>query len=243
MWKKVIIISSLVFISGCKTISVQHQKQQLAVSVPELGSVGMEEGNLLHNNFQQVGMPELSQKIRIQAKRIPFDKNSYKAYAKYLEEAGQESPLQFSDSLPQKPIYLHLSVMDRIGIKEALNQPKNKALLSYLENDKAYKIVSEITTVVKPELLQSFSEAEEVYLVQKGISKLGLELIKDGKVFREVNFSALSPFAYQLSSFCWGENYKHQTVIEAIVDGNPCPKNTYKKAHKIEKKKDVFRFR
>ena len=57
-----------------------------------------------------------------------------------------------------------------------------------------------------------------------------------------INFSAFQIFNYKTASFCWGKDNFNKKCIRAIVDGkNTCPKDTHKKAFKVDTKND-FKF-
>lgn len=241
--KKSIFIVIIIVIFSCSTIKNSEQKQQLSVTTAELGTIGIDNSGLLGNQFQQISVPKLSKKIRIHATHIPFDKASYKKYSSLIKRNGQVNTVIPQDSvIKEKPKYLKLVITDLVTLTETLNALENKALQTYLDNDSNYKIISSLSAVTSESVYNDILLAEEVYLSQHNANKLGLELMKDGKLYKKINLSSLTPFKYGLSSFCWGNDERRRPCIRAIVEGsNSCPRNTYKQAAKLEKKND-FKF-
>ncbi|NAS32036.1 hypothetical protein GTQ40_13705 [Flavobacteriaceae bacterium R38] len=241
--KKPIFIVIILVIFSCSTIKNNEQKQQLSTVSAELGAIGINNSGLLGNQFQQIGVPELSKKIRIQATHVPFDKASYKKYSGLIKKSGQINTVMPQDSVIQdRPKYLKFVIADLITLTEAMNAPENKAIQAYLDNDSNYKIISAVDVVTSKLVYNDILEAEEIYLSQHNANKLGLELMKDGKLYKKINLSSFTPFKYNLSSFCWGNDERRRPCIRAIVAGNiSCPKDTYKQASKLDKKND-FKF-
>lgn len=234
----------LLFISiSCSVVREHEQKQQLSITTAELGTIGTANKSLLGNDFRQIGVPKLSKKVRVYAKALPFDKSTYKSYASLMKKSGQANTVILSDTLSDKnPVYIKFTITDLITMADALNASENHGLQTYLDNDNRYKMISAVTAVVPAQMHQQLINAEEIYLSQHGPNKLGLELIKDGKLHKKLNLASFTPFDYELSSFCWGKDNRNRNCIRAIVPGNSsCPKDTYKKAYKLDKKND-FRF-
>lgn len=245
MSKKLILFISIATFIGCKSIQTKDQKQRLSISMAELGAIGIDKSNLLGNQFQQIGVPELTKKVRIQVVPFPFDKNTYKKYSNLMEKSRQANIVapSTSDSIVnERPKYLQFAITDLVTMAESLNAPENKALQTYLENDSSYKMIRSVAAVAPEAIYNDLLQAEEIYLSQHSVNKLGLELMKDGALYKKINLAAFTPFDYSISSFCWGKDNRNRTCIKAIVDGNTsCPNDTHKKAAKLENKND-FKF-
>ncbi|WP_340074227.1 hypothetical protein [Leptobacterium sp. I13] len=242
MIKNAIVVLLLILISSCKTIYIHHQKHQLAFSSPQLASIGFNKDKLIHNHFKTIGFPELTQKIRVYVRSVPFNKTTYKAYASLREKNGQLTTITYIDSLPNKPHYIQLMISDHVTLKETINHPENKGLLNYLKNDSEYKIVTSIAMVSSDKLQKALIDAEEIYLIQNDSEHAAmLQLIKNKKAIRSIHLSTITPFAYHPSSFCWGFDRKYQPQIEIISnDYSRCPINTYKKAYKLQKERQYL---
>ncbi len=243
MLKKLIFIFTIIIVYSCQTVKTQDQKQQISYTNAELGTIGSTNYSILGSNFNQIGVPKLAKKIRVQVTQIPFNKFTYKKYSNLIKKSRQPNILISINSTTQKhPKYLEFTITDLVGLTSALNAPENLALQSYLDNDSKYKIINSISVVATEVIYKDFLDAEEIYLTQHSANKLGLELMKGGKLYKTINFADFTPFNYNLSSFCWGKDNRNRPCIRAIVKSNTsCPKDTYKKAFKLEKKNE-FKF-
>ena len=244
MLKKLIFIFVIVFISACQAIKTQNQKQVLKNAVAELGTIGViTNSTFSESTFNPIGAPELTKKIRIQVTQIPFNKTMYKKYQSLLDNSTLPNLVVSNDSIAEKnPSYLEFTIIDLINLTASLNTPENSALQSYLDNNSNYRIISSIAVVAKASIYKDFLIAEEIYLTKHNTNKLGLELMKEGKLYKKINFAAFTSFDYTLSSFCWGKDNRNRPCIRAIINENAsCPNKTYKKAYKLDKKHD-FKF-
>jgi len=74
-----------------------------------------------------------------------------------------------------------------------------------------------------------------IALINNQYKQYELSLMKNGQVYKTIDFGDCTIFGYQLSYFCWGENDKKRVELFDIVDEkDSCPKRTYKKAEKAK---------
>ena len=243
MFRKSLFIILMVLTMGCSIVKDSTYEQKGNSLITGLGAIGLEKTTLLGTSFNQIGNPELSNKVSVQFSLIPFNKNTYNTYKAYVKNNAIDNVLLKNDSTTERiPRYISLKIADRIGMVNALNDNSNKALQLYLDNDSNYKMISSIMAAVDIKIIQRLKEADEIYLISQNTSTLKLELIKEGKTVDHINFSVFQIFNYKTASFCWGKDNLNKKCIRAIVDGkNTCPKDTHKKAFKVDTKND-FKF-
>lgn len=86
----------LMIVSSCKTVIVNKQTQKIASADLELATIGIMKPNLQINVFEINAIPLLNQKIRVTAMAMPFNKTTFKAYAKAATLHGKKVWLSMS---------------------------------------------------------------------------------------------------------------------------------------------------
>lgn len=208
--------------------------QEAALSLPNLGSIVQTKGALWYALSEQVGSPQWDTPLPINAQELPFNKASYTTYTNYMGKAGKINGIAYTDSLPYKPKYLRLQVVDKIDLVTRLNSKNNTAVREFLENDHAYKIVTSLDVTMADAMLVQFLAASTISLQEN--TQMGAHLVlTHNKQETKVAFSEIQVFDFGFSSFCWGEDRYHRKQIETILSGTQkCPKGTFKKAAKVE---------
>ncbi|QLG46784.1 hypothetical protein [Costertonia aggregata] len=234
------IFSVVVLFYSCGSFKAEQRTS--ALTFPELGSIIKKKGMLWYGTSEQVGIPLWSEPMTVNIRQLPFNPDSYNTYAKYMSSAGKINSIAYNDSLPYKPKYLRLELVDKIRLTRALNSEPNEAVLSYLANDADYKIVTRMDFTVPETVMPTFELADNVVLIQDKFNKVQLVLIANGKE-ELVNFNEIQIFDFEYSSFCWGEDRYHRKRIENIVsDGSKCPKGTFVKPSKVKADKSYLKF-
>tara|TARA_R110000796_G_scaffold81456_2_gene179408 strand:- start:5356 stop:6090 length:735 start_codon:yes stop_codon:yes gene_type:complete len=227
----------LFLLSSTLVISCASYKSKLqtaAITFPELGSVVKKKGKLWYASSEQVGVLNFENPLLATAQVVPFDKSTFKKYAHAIESANRTTSIVYTDSMPNKPKYVRLQLLDKIGLTTLLNSADNTALRSYLENDPDYKLVTAITLTVADELQKRILEAEHILVQQDGAGKLSI-VLKNKQQTNELEGSHTEVFDYSYVSFCWGEDRYHTKIIKALVQDNKgCPNATYTKAAKVK---------
>lgn len=240
---KICILLLFIVISSCKTVIVNKQTQKIASSALELATIGITKPNLQINNFEVNAIPQLNEKIRVTAKILPFNKATFKAYTKASNLQGRQSIVKYVDSLPNKPKYVVLKITDKVLLLNELNSEYNTTVFNYLKTVPTAKIITAISMVFEPSVLNDINQAEELYLTNKKYKKYDLELYKNKKLYKTIELTKGTAFSYKLSSFCWGENSRHQPILVNIVDEHSgCNNNTYNSYQQVEKKKYIIKF-
>lgn len=226
--KKINILLLFVIVVSCKTVVVNKQTQKIAASALELGTIGTSRTNLQINAFEINAIPQLDQKIRVKAMVIPFNKGTFKAYSKSLKFQGKKSKIKYVDSLPNKPKFITLKIVDKITLLNELISEKNKTVLNYLKIEPKANIIIGISMVFDNHILSEITQADELYLSNVKYKKYELELYKNKKLHKTITLSKGTTFTYNLSSFCWSRNKRHEPILVNLNSGNSkCKNNTY----------------
>ena len=229
----------LLGIWGCSSYKAKQQESFL--TVPELGSLVITRDNMTYKSHQQVGTPLWESAPKVFVQELPFNKTSYTAYSEFMARAGKINSIPYVDSLPYKPKYLRLQLLDKIALTGMLNAETNSDIRAYLEKDEAYKLVTSLDITTTDLLLPALMGAETV-LLQHDEFKNPYLLLYAGDQVQQLSFYELQIFNYELSGFCWGENKFYHKEIQALVDGGEsCPKGTFAKASKATSERDYLK--
>ncbi|MGW9686754.1 hypothetical protein [Flagellimonas sp. 2504JD1-5] len=238
--KKLIFLGcGALFFVTCSTYKAKKQEAQL--SFPELGTLIKTKGDLWYSAAEQIGVPDWSE-LKVDVQQMPFNRQSYTDYAKHMQQAAKINTISYNDSLPYKPKYLRLQLLDQLGLAQLLNQDKHDALRSYISNDDSYKLVTGLNITVPETEMPGFLQAEAIQLQKDKYDNIVLTVI-NGEQKRQYFFSELQVFDYQYAHFCWGEDQYHNMIIENLIsEGQKCPKGTYLKASKVNGDKAYLKF-
>lgn len=221
--------------------SYKAQKQEALLSFPELGTVIKTKGDLWYSAAEQVGVPDWSV-LKVEAQQLPFNKVSNTEYAKTMQRAGKINSISYNDSLPYKPKYLRLQLLDKLRLTQLLNNKANNGLRSYVSKDDGYKLVTGLDVTVPETEMPTFTQAEAVQLQKDEFGNIVLVAI-NGEFEKQYFFSELQVFGYHYNSFCWGVDRYHNLIIENLIsEGEKCPKGTYLKASKVNGDKAYLKF-
>lgn len=219
----------------CMLVSCNSIKS-LAVkegNFPFIGTIGKEQGTVLKTEFIPIGHAVLEKPIAINIQTIPFTKSTFKEYMNVKELSGAKSSITYVDSIANKPSYTLLTIEDRIGLKESLNNEINKEVKSYLEKDADCKLVSSISVILNAALVQELTMADGLFLMTNSNGLLQIEVVKE-KQRRTINLPKNELFDYSLMGVCWGESIYGKPVIETFNDNGRCPDGTEKDAKKLD---------
>ena len=209
-------------------------------SIPFIGTIGKERGNLLKSEFRSVGHANIKKPIGLALQTVPFTRSTFKEYLNAMESKGAKSSLNYIDSVETKPSYIVLSIADKIGLKESLNDETNQEVKSYLEKDAACRLVSTISVVLDAKSAQVLTHADGLFLVTDAYGILQIEVVENGK--RDmISFPKDQIFDYSLMGVCWGENRVGKLMIETFNDDGRCPEGTKKNAKKLDEFQSVLK--
>lgn len=239
--KKLIFILVFIFIFfSCKPVIVNHEVKNATATNLELGNIGLPGRSLLEYKFKTTAIPRFKNKVRIEIEQANFNKGKFNTYLKASPE--NKSGIVYIDSLENKPQFVELKIIDRVGLITAINE--DLEVLNYLKNTQGeVKIITSLSIALSNNYLNTIINAESLFLTYEGKFKKHqiLAINKNGEK-NIINFSEGSAFTYSVSSFCWQENERKQVVIADIIDSwNSCPSKTYKKARRAKKKVNYYK--
>ena len=221
-----------VLLSSCAAYKSKLQVE--AITFPELGSFSKVEGDFWFKSSEQIGTLAFEVPLLVSQQELPFNKVSYAKYTKYLANANRINSVAFTDSMPFKPKYIRLQLLDKITLTSLLNDKNNINIRGYLENDPNFKLITQIDVTTTDELRELFSQAKTV-LLKKAANNKQILFVQHSQGYKEIDFSHLEVFSYDYVSFCWGEDRYHSKIIKILAEGDSgCPSTTYKKASKVK---------
>lgn len=208
---------------------------------PSLGDIVQENSGFLNKDLRPIGRPSIERPIALSVREIPFTKKKFKEYSAMKKGKGQESGMAFIDSLPIKPKYISLEISDRIALKAQLNEIYNKEVLAYLSTDADYRVVTGISAIGNPSVMDRLIAADGIFLVEGRNGILYIELFKDDKR-TTLALSDLEVFGYERAGLCWEtDRYGNGRVGSIVNEGDPCPRGTERKAHKLDRTKHYLK--
>ena len=235
------VICSAVILTLTSCATYKAKMQNAAITLPEIGSIVNAQGKVLYTQTEQIGVPSFSKPLKLQVKKLPFNAATYAKYSTYMAKASKINSIAYVDSLPYKPKYIQLQLSNKVAISTILNNEENAALKNYIATNAAYKIVTTINAALTEEMIASFVAADMVLLAQDAYKNMHVVLQTMGQK-KKIALSELEVFSFKTASFCWGEDrYHHKKIKTILMQGDNCPKDTYKKAHKIKADKSYLK--
>ncbi|MFD0963844.1 hypothetical protein [Pseudofulvibacter geojedonensis] len=242
MYKKLFFICILsLFFKSCKTVVVDAKNSTITQRPVSLLCIGDEEDLLLESNYANNAIVAVNKPVKVIVTTNHFTKKTHKAYTNANSIQSKNINVEYSDSLEKKPIYLSISIADKVSVLDALKEKQNQSLKEYLSLQDNAKLITKISLVVKTVDIEKMQQAEEVFLAPYGLKSYALNLYSKGEIIHRVLFTDTVVFAYNSSGICWKENNKHQLEIVDLVGGNGCPVKTFKSANRAKKKINYFK--
>lgn len=228
------ILLMLCVLAGCQTAKVNDTAYLVSGSTAELGSIGVATGRMgLSNAFSTRAFPILQSGVRLDVKPAASDK---KMHELYLKKAGL-SPIAVhnSDSIAEKQQFFTVSVLDKAGYVNEINNPQNSEVVKLVSHIKEVSIVTGLALVFSPDNTALLKEADAFYLVSVQGKKYGMALFKEGKKIGLIDLSREIVLGYTLDKFCWALSDRNQWYIaDMIGQDDKCLGNTEKKIREKE---------
>jgi hypothetical protein len=239
----IIIIFLLTALSGCQTARIKNEKYKISSATTELGSIGHGKTIFnIENNFTTKSFPELKNKIRLDIQILPFNEKLDKVYSEKAKVNQSQNKINYIDSIPTKPEFVTVSIMDLTGYANELNQPHNKNILTYLDDTKEAVVITRVALALPGDDLVKLRQADTYYLVNEQERKYTIELFKQGKRTDTIDLNLGVPLAYKLGRFCWAESERHKWYIGDIVeDSHGCKGMTKYEAREKKTETNLFK--
>lgn len=214
----------LVLFGACNTLKYTSVTQK---ALPEIGTLGVFKEFALHKSYEGKSVVLLDQPLRLQWRETKITERTL---------------FKKSDSSAQKldSTLVVIEVLDKLGLAQQLNQ--NKASLEFLKKAEDCQIITGMTLFYSEEILHTFREADEAYLIQNKEKTLSIELRQENEFLATIEFASGQITAIEKASFCWGQNKRREIVIfDLVPSGSSCSRDTYRTARQA-KKKNEFKF-
>jgi hypothetical protein len=226
----------LLVASGCQTIKIENRKYKTSTATTELGSIGTSKSMYnTDNDFFPRTFPDLKNKIRLDIQVYPFNKSINNIYVKKGITNQAQSKISYIDSLPSKPEFVTVSLMDINTFTNELNAPDNRGIFTFIKDIEKASIVTSVAVALSSEDLTKIRQADAYYLINNQNKKYTIALFKQGKKIEQIDLSSGTILAYTLGKFCWSVNDRQQWYIADIVnDSKSCPGNTISKIKEKE---------
>ena len=236
--KNLIYLLLITIVTACQTAKIKNEEYKISASTVELGCIGTASSfSKLKNDFITHTFPVLENKIRLDIQQVPFNKNINKIYTSKIKENQLPNTVSYIDSLPEKPKFVTITLMDYAGIINELNTSYNKNSYNYLKDTGKGSIITSIAIVLPEAELTKLKLADTYYLINEQTAKYNILLYKDGKKIDFINLQSSTVLAYTVGKFCWAINERHNWYIGDIVnDSGSCAGDTHKKIKEKEEK-------
>ena len=223
---KPLYIFILISISACSSLQYTSSTKKV---LPELGTIGVYHDYVLSNNYESKSILSLSDPIRLQWSKVNISER------KIFQKKDSLSPRVDSTLIV-------VEILDKLSIVQQINS--DKIGLEFLKKAEDCSLVTQTTLHFPKNIINSFEDSDEVYLVQNKTKTLSIELRKNNKKFRTLEFAEGSITDVKTSTFCWGQNKRREIVIFDLVPPSmACSANTYKTARKAKKKNEINFFK
>ena len=222
--------------TSCKTFNIDQSIQTKTIQQVSLGSIGSEKDFFLEKGFNGSAVPNYKSPIKLSVIKKPFTKQTYKAFLKAKALQSVDINIRYVDSIPNKPAYIQLQIIDKVAVINALNSLENKDIKDYLSLQTYANVLTSISLVLNQKDTENITNADAVFLIENGLKTYALQLYKDKIKTGVIPFNQGVVFAYQTSNCCWQESKRHKIDIVDLVNAyNNCPKRTYRSAKRAEK--------
>lgn len=217
---------------GCDAVKQIQFAKEINNSI-ELGNIVVREGTL-RSNVEIKGSPLLNTQIRVSLVQRPFTKEGLAAYETTIYSQNLETSNR--DSIQRPLFYYEIELIDDIGYAKLLNEDITSR--EYVKSSKNAGAITKLKMV--PRINISSEGMTTVFLEIFSNNGQGIVLYEKDEPTLEIPFSEMIVFGYEVSYFCYGKDLRNQTVVmDLIEEGKSCKKPLVKKAHKLNKIKNL----
>ncbi|CAM1365427.1 hypothetical protein TSEDIMI_20179 [Tenacibaculum sediminilitoris] len=241
--KKLLFAIVAILIVSCNVLP-KKKTLHLASSPIELGVVGEQSYSIQKKAYRIFGIPNYKKKIKVSAVVKRFDKTIYNRYLKSIKEISSKKTVNYVDSIAQKPTFVELQILDKVGVVNAINH-ENTEVYNYIKSNYKSSLVSKVRVVMTPSNFEKIKQANAFYLQTLQGKEQYLMIYQDGKLVDKLNLYGMVTFGYELSSFCWElTNRKKMQVSTLLSEGQNCNENSKRNPNDLleELTKSKFKF-
>jgi len=207
-----LLVGFLLLLSGCS--GFQQLRFEKDKSLPlSLGQIVTKEG-VLKNNIETKGIPKGLKKIQVSIVQKELKGARLERYRK----TSNDSPSSNEKSSDNEMSFLEIEIIDDIGFAQEVNA--DQSLKTYVTQSKKAGVV---TTIRATSGNTFFSLGSTWYLEIGEDSGYNLVNYEQDEITKEIPFSQLTVFEYQVSYFCYGLDDRNQiAVLDLVEEGKHC---------------------
>ena len=240
--KNFLLCGVIITVLGCKTVAVNNTQQTVTTQYISLGSIGLDKDFIIQSGFNNTALPNYKEPIKVSIEKVPFTKQTHKAFIKANTLQSYNVSINYIDSLDAKPQFVQIKIVDKVAIINALNDKTNSDIKAYLKYNTSANIVTSISIALNKENMDTVEKSDAVFLIETGFKTYALQIQKANQKPKIIRFNDGAVFAYKSSYFCWQENNKYQLQIVDLVNKcNNCPSKTYRNSARAKKKINYFK--
>lgn len=143
--KKIIILTALVLITGCKTTSIKNKEYKVTDATVELASIGIATSmSKIKYDYAVRHFPKFEKRVRLDVQILPFNKDINHIYLLKRNSNQIENTIKYVDSLSVKPKFVTIALIDYGNIINELNGDHNRNVLNYIKDVEKASIVTNI---------------------------------------------------------------------------------------------------
>ncbi|SNR15444.1 hypothetical protein [Tenacibaculum jejuense] len=236
------IIILCLIVTSCNTLPKKDKLYQSYTTL-DLGVLGLNKKGIRKSQFQVIGVPEYSEKIKLSTTLKSFNTSNYKSYKEYIKNTSLQELIEYNDSLEYVPNYVQLEIQDKVAIVNTINA-NNENIRDYLLKNPELAIITTLKVVGRKQFFQSVKKANAFYLQTLNDKQQFLLMYDGDKLLAKVSIASLQTFEYELSSFCWNVSDRETMKVVGIVsEGEKCKNGLTRNPRKqIIKKLNEYKF-
>ena len=225
-------------------MSVVSCKMMSEISISEKNFKGLAVGDFVvetgtfEKDLEVKGQIQKNYRLALRVSSKTFTKKEFKTFKKHKN--SELTKVEFVDSLPNKPSYYHIELVDDLAFLDLIQADKKGSLYTWILNEQAARVVTGVSMVFEEGVLD---DSATFYLVKQDNLSPYIEMVSFNGQKQKINFSEELIFDYSLSFFCWGkDSYGRLEIVDLVEKGNSCSSSLEKNPDKLIKEKSLFNY-
>ncbi|TBN04460.1 hypothetical protein EYD45_07535 [Hyunsoonleella flava] len=207
-----------------------------------LGHIGSEKEYILQQGFNGTAIPTYKHPIKLNVYPTDFNKHSYNQFINAKASQTADVPIQYIDSITEKPKYLQLQIVDKVAVVDAINNNENISVKNYLSHNRYANVITHISIAFNQDHYNAITKADGVFLIEETPKLYVLKLQNTGKKAVYIPFNKGVVFQYKASNCCWQENERRQlNIVDLVSNYANCPNKTFKSSTRAKKKLNLYK--
>lgn len=236
-------IAIIFLLTSCGSLMLDKELVYKTNQSIQLVDIGIKKNELLKSQFNPLGGVQLKENIAVNISVHDFSKSQFKVYQQAAKLQNKKVLLKYVDSLELKPVFIRVSVKDRVGVLKALKSSTNLELLNYIKSKPKSSIVMETAMVMPSQWMREYANSKGLFIVTNNNGGLDLGMYLEDGSERTISCSDATVFSYKKLSFCWEENNRGAVILQNFVaQGTSCGKGSSKKYENVVSNQYSFKY-